>query len=81
MIGWPIALPGLIINLLLQGGLRALGNIFLLVIYPGILLLLIRVLFIKSYHRWELILLHLLIVFSFGAVWYQVLNGYVFMNG
>lgn len=81
LIGWPIALSGLILNLLLQTDLRALENIFFLLIYPGILLLLIRVLFINSHHRWEPILLHLLILFSFSAVWYQVLNGYLFMSG
>jgi len=31
--------------------------------------------------RWPLVLLHILLVFSFAAVWYAVRNGYNLMVG
>jgi hypothetical protein len=81
LVSWPLVLPVSFFNLLLQGSFRDLVNIFILLIYPGMILLLVRVLFFKHYHRWELYLLHALLIFSFGLIWYRVLNGYVFMSG
>ena len=76
--GWPLALIGGVANLLLQGKLTGLSSLLLVVIYPIMLLLLILVLSSKRPKPWTLILLHMLITFSFAAVWYQVLNGYEF---
>lgn len=81
LVGWPLALPGMTLTFLLDGELRDLGNIFLLLIYPGMLLLLIRVILFKPNRRWEVFLLYALLTISFAAVWYRVLNGYVFMEG
>ncbi|MFC1836534.1 hypothetical protein ACFL2Q_17720, partial [Thermodesulfobacteriota bacterium] len=64
----------------LQGKLTGLSSLLLVVIYPIMLLLLILVLSSKRPKPWTLILLHMLITFSFAAVWYQVLNGYEFMR-
>jgi len=83
-IGWPIALLGGLASLILQGNMSGLFNFLLLLIYPNMLLLLIFVLFSKRSRRtrqWMLVLLHLLITFSFAAIWHQVLNGYDFMPG
>jgi hypothetical protein len=78
---WPIAILGGCFNLFLQGSLTDLGTLAIMLIYPGMLFLLIRILRAKQSRGWELILLHFLISFSFAVVWYQVLNGYDFMTG
>jgi hypothetical protein len=80
-VGWPLAILGGIGNFIFQGRLADLGTMIMLFIYPGMLFLLIRVLMKKELRRWEFILLHFLVTFSFAAVWYQVLNGYDFMVG
>lgn len=81
MIGWPLGVLGGLVNLVQQGSLSDLVTLLLVLIYPGMLTLLILVLFSKRTRRWLLILLHVLLAFSFAAVWYQVLNGYDFMTG
>ena len=80
-IGWPMAILGGFANLFLQGNLSNLAALLIVLIYPGMLLLLIIVLFSKNSRRWILIMLHILLTFSFIAIWYQVLNGYDFMIG
>lgn len=77
-VGWPLALIGGVANLLLHGKLTGLSSFLLIVIYPVTLLLLFFVLRSKHPRPWALILLHMLITFSFAAVWYPVLNGYEF---
>jgi hypothetical protein len=79
-VGWPLALVGGFANLLLQGKLTDLVSLLFLVIYPIMLLLLILVLSSRRRKRWTLIMLHMLITFSFAAVWHPVLNGYDFMK-
>ena len=58
-----------------------LAALLLVLIYPTMLLLLLFVLFSKRSRQWALIVLHMLITFSFAVIWYQVLNGYDFMIG
>ena len=79
--GWPLALLGGSVNLLMQGKISDLLPLLLVLIYPISLLLLILVLLSKRPKRWALALLHLLITFSFAAVWHQIRNGYDFMRG
>ena len=79
-VGWPLALVGGASNLLLQGNLNGLPSLLLMVIYPIMILLVFFVLRSKRPKPWTLILLHMLITFSFAAVWYPVLNGYEFMR-
>lgn len=81
MIGWPFAILGGLANLILQGKGSELGSLLIVLIYPAMLVLLLFVLFSKRSRLWMLILLHVLLIFSFGAIWYQVLNGYDFMIG
>lgn len=81
IIGWPMAILGGFFSLLLNGKLSGLENLLLILIYPGMLFLFIRVLRSEGAKRWEIFLLHVLLTFSFGAVWYRVLNGYTFMSG
>jgi hypothetical protein len=81
LIGWPFGILGGLANLLQQGSLSDLVTLLLVLIYPSMLLLLTLVLFSKGARRWHLILLHVLLILSFAAVWYQVLNGYDFMIG
>ena len=81
MVGWPLALFGGLFSLLLQPKSTDLGALLLLLTYPTMLLLLILVLRSKRHRWWALILLHMLITFSFAAVWHGVLNGYDFMGG
>ena len=78
LIGWPLALLGGFLSLLLQPQSTDLGTLLFILIYPAIWILLILVLRAK---RWALIGLCLLLILSFAAVWYQVLNGYDFMVG
>jgi hypothetical protein len=80
LVGWPLALVGGVANLLLQDKLTGLPSLLLVGIYPIMLLLLFLVLRSHLPKPWALILLHMLITFSFAAVWYQVLNGYEFMR-
>jgi len=80
-VGWPLAILGGLANAILQGKVSDLVALLLVLIYPTMLLLLIFVLFSKRSKQWLLIVLHILITFSFAAVWYQVLNGYDFMIG
>jgi hypothetical protein len=81
VIGWPFGILAGCANLIRQGGMPDLVTLLLVLIYPSMLTLLILVLFSKRARRWFLLLLHLLLAFSFAAVWYQVLNGYNFMTG
>jgi hypothetical protein len=54
------------------------GTLLFILIYPPIWMLFMLAL--RS-QRWALIGLCLLLMISFAAVWYQVLNGYDFMVG
>lgn len=80
-IGWPFAILGGIANLFQLGYMSSLVSLLIVLIYPTMLLLLIFFLFSKRNKRWMLILLHILLTFSFVAIWYQVLNGFDFMIG
>ena len=80
-VGWPLALLGGCARLILQGNGAELLALLIVLSYPVMLLLLIFVLFSNRSKRWMLILLHMLLVFSFAAIWYQVRNGYDFMIG
>jgi hypothetical protein len=79
--GWPFAILGGLLSQIFNQGYDNLLHLLFLLIYPVMLLLLGRAVFSKSIQRWELPLLHLLLVFSFAAIWYFVLNGYDFMAG
>jgi len=78
LIGWPLVLFGGFLSLLLQPQSTDLGSLLFILIYPAMWMLFILVLRSK---RWALIGLCLLLILSFAAVWYQVLNGYDFMVG
>jgi hypothetical protein len=80
-IGWPFAILGGLLSQIFTRGHANLLPLLLTLVYPVMLLLLGRVVFSKSFQRWELPLLHLLLVFSFAVIWYYVLNGYDFMPG
>jgi hypothetical protein len=79
-VGWPLALAGGFLSFLLQGSLDGLENLLIVLVYPALLILFIRVWRAKV-GWWEIVLLHALVTLSFAAVWYQVLNGYDFMVG
>lgn len=79
--GWPLAILGGFASLLLQGKVSDLVALLLVLTYPTMLLLLVFVLFSKRSKQWVLIVLHMLITFSFVVIWYQVINGYDFMIG
>jgi hypothetical protein len=80
-VGWPLGLLGAFLSLIFKADAVRLGALLLMLVYPSMLLLFVLALISKTLHRWQLILLHLLLTFSFGAVWYHVLNGYGFMAG
>ena len=80
-VGWPLAILGGFASLILQGKVSDLVPLLLVLIYPSILLLLLFILFSKRSKQWALIVLHMLITFSFAVIWYQVINGYDFMIG
>jgi hypothetical protein len=81
MVGWPLGLLGACANLVIQGTWNDLATLAIMLIYPSITILLVRTFRAKRFRRWEFILLHMLLTFSFAAIWYQVLNGYNFMAG
>jgi hypothetical protein len=81
VIGWPFALLGGLLSQIFTPGGASLLSLLLILVYPAILLLLARAVFARRLRRWELPLLHILIVFSFAVVWYSVLSGYDFMPG
>ena len=80
-VGWPFAILGAILSLPFGGQLSDLGSLLLILVYPGILFLVIRVLTARILRPWHLMLLHFLLILSFAAVWWHVLNGYEFMIG
>ena len=80
-IGWPLALLGGVVSLLVQGVSSVPIAFLLVLIYPAMLLLLVLILFSRRSRGWALALLHVLLTFSFAVVWRQVLNGYDFMIG
>jgi len=79
-IGWPFAIVGAFVSIL-YGTASPSASLLLTLLYPAILVLLARVFFSKRVRTWELVLLHLLLLASFAAMWYYVRNGYDFMVG
>jgi hypothetical protein len=80
-VGWPFAALGVLLSLPFGLEVSHSWDFLLIMIYPAILVLLIRALFAKVVRILELLLLHFFVAFSFVAVWYRVLNGYDFMVG
>jgi hypothetical protein len=80
-VGWPLGVLGAFLSLVYQADAVRLGALLLMLVYPAMLLLFLLALVPKTSQRWQVILLHILVTFSFGAVWYHVLNGYGFMAG
>jgi hypothetical protein len=80
-VGWPFALFGMVLSIPFGAKLTGLAPLMLLLIYPVNQFLLIRAIISKTPHRTEFILLHICLTFSFGVMWYAVLNGYDFMMG
>lgn len=80
-VGWPAAIPGALFSLPVSLGAPRVGSLLLTLMYPAMLVLLVRSVRAKTFRRWELVALHVLLTFSFTAVWYRVLNGYDFMAG
>jgi len=81
IVGWPLGILGARLSLSFGQGAADFGSILLMLMYPVILFLLIRVVAAKGLRRWELPLLHLFLTLSFAAIWYRVFNGYDFMVG
>jgi len=81
LVGWPMALFGGVLSLVMQPQSTDLGSLLLLLIYPAMLLLLVLVLTPKRPKGWAVVLLHVLLALSFAAVWHGVLTGYGFMGG
>lgn len=81
MVGWPIALLGMIVSFPFGKELTQGFPMLFVFLYPAILFYLIRSVISKTQHRLDLILLHFFVFFSFVIVWYCVLNGDDFMVG
>jgi hypothetical protein len=79
-IGWPFAIFGALLSIP-SGAASSFGPFLPTLLYPALFAFGARVLISKSSRTWELVLLHLLIVASFVAIWYPVRNGYDFMAG
>lgn len=78
--GWSIALVVGIIAFIQQGSGPDLDTILSIGIYPLMWLAVIFLIFLKN--KWiPFLALHILIILSFLAVWFPVLNGYDFMVG
>jgi hypothetical protein len=80
-VGWPIAILGWLLSSPFGQEAHRLGALLLTLIYPGMLILLLRALTARVLRRCELALLHILVAFSFALVWQQVLTGMDFMVG
>jgi hypothetical protein len=81
LLGWPLAIPGAVYNLLYQFERTDFFTFLYLLSYPSMWFLLIWVWRSQRLQMLALVGLHLLLIISFGAVWFQVLNGYDFMVG
>jgi hypothetical protein len=81
IVGWPLALIGGVLSLVIQPQSTDLGSLLLLLIYPAMLVLLILVLIPKRPKWWAVVVLHMLLALSFAAVWHGVRTGYEFMGG
>jgi hypothetical protein len=81
IVGWPLALFGGVLSLVMQPQSTDLGSLLLLLVYPAIGLLLVLVLIPKRPNAWAVIALHTLLALSFAAVWHGVLGGSDFMVG
>jgi hypothetical protein len=77
-VGWPMALLGIVISLPAGAELNSNFSLLLILIYPAIQILLLRAVIVRP-RRGELILMHVLVTFSFAVVWYYVLRGVGFM--
>ena len=80
-IAWPLVFIGILLSVFSGGDAPDLGSVLIILVYPGILVLAIRVFTARALRVWALVLLHILLVLSFAAVWSRVLNGYEFMVG
>jgi len=80
-VGWPLALFGGILSLVMQPQSTDLGSLLFLLVYPALWLLLVLVLIPKRPNGWAVIALHMLLTLSFAAVWHGVLGGSDFMGG
>jgi hypothetical protein len=63
------------------GAASGAGPIATTLVYPSTLLMLILCLVAKTARVWQIVFLNLLVLASFAAVWFGVLNGYTFMPG
>jgi hypothetical protein len=79
--GWPLALLGIGLSAPFGGHARDLGSVLMTLVYPGMLVLAVRVFTMHGRRLWPIVLLHLLLTLSFALVWWRVLNGYQFMEG
>jgi len=80
-VGWPFAILGTFLSLPFVTDPPRWGDLLPTLMYPAMLVLLIRNLTAKALRLWELVLLHVFVTFSFAAIWYRILNGYDFMLG
>ena len=80
-VGWPLALLGMMLSIPFGARISGGASLVLVVLYPAIEVLLVRVGIARTWRRVEFVLLHLLVTLSFGVVWHAVLSGYDFMLG
>jgi hypothetical protein len=80
-IGWPFAILGSFYNLINEPRVDSVVALLLTLLYPAMLGLMVRMLIAGVIQRWQWVLLNLLVLASFVALWYSVRNGYDFMVG
>ena len=81
VIGWPIALAGVLLSVPFGARTAGIGTLLLVLLYPAAAFLLLRMAIRRRARPWEIVALNLLVTVSFAAVWYRVLHGYDFMVG
>jgi hypothetical protein len=81
VIGWPLALVGVLLSVPFGARPGDIGTLLLVLLYPAAFLLLLRMAIRRRARPWEVVALNLLVAVSFAAVWYRVLHGYDFMVG
>jgi hypothetical protein len=80
-VGWPFGILGSLLSLISDPEAVRVGDFLLILQYPAMLAVIVRLLISRVVQRWERVLLRLLVISSFAALWYSVLNGYDFMMG
>ncbi len=81
LVGWPLALLGGFLSLVIGSSTAGWRPLLVVLMYPAMLALFAYILRTGTRGVTPVIVLHVLVTASFVAVWYGILNGFDFMVG